>query len=265
MARPSVSSHAGRNGRPPSPALPPAELLKLRRWNTCTVANAIELITAADPLSLVNPEEVRDFMPELGPMVGVAMTAVITGRDARPKREQPGNFTEYRAYLASVPGPKIVVVQDLDKPACLGSIWGEVGASTGLALGCVGTITDGAIRDLEEMRHAGFKALARRLAVSHAHAWPVRWGCEVEVFGARIRPGQLLHADQHGFILIPDDAREGLLAAARFLDDLECDTVIAAARQHHGRPVPEVLRRLEQAAARYAAATIRRYGRSRER
>jgi 4-hydroxy-4-methyl-2-oxoglutarate aldolase len=236
-------------------ALPHAKLLQLKRWNTCTIANAIEQLSAADPLALVNQEETRDFMPEMGPMVGVAMTLVISGRDARLRHEHPANFARYREYLASVAGPKIVVVQDLDQPACHGSIWGEVGANVARALGCVGTITDGAIRDLDEMKNAGFKALARRLAVSHAHTWPVRWGGEVEVFGTAVKPGQLIQADKHGFIIIPEDAQAGLLETARFMDDLECETVIAAARQHHGRPTAEVLRELEAAAARFDAAS----------
>src|SRR5207249_3914659 len=104
---------------------------------------------------------------------------------------------------------------------CCGSIWGEVSANSARTLGCVGTITDGAIRDFDEMRNAGFKALARRLAVSHAHTWPIRWGCEVEVFGAKVSPGQLIHADKHGFIVIPDEAQDRVLEMARFLDDNE--------------------------------------------
>jgi regulator of RNase E activity RraA len=77
--------------------------------------------------------------------------------------------------VASAPGPKIVVVQDLDKPRVIGAFWGEVNSNVHLALGAVGTITDGAIRDLDEMNSAGFKALARRLCVGHAYSTPVRW------------------------------------------------------------------------------------------
>jgi 4-hydroxy-4-methyl-2-oxoglutarate aldolase len=94
-------------------------------------------------------------------------------------------------------------VQDDDKPRVIGSFWGEVNANTHRALGCVGTITDGAVRDIDEMTNAGFKALARRLCVGHAHSVPVRWGCTVEVFGQTITPGQLIHADKHGFLAIP--------------------------------------------------------------
>src|SRR2546428_4440899 len=118
-------------------------------------------------------------------------------------RNSPAPSSHARRYAAAVPGPKIVVVQDLDKPRVIGSLWGEVSSNTHRALGCVGTITDGAIRDLDEMTNAGFKALARRLCVGHAWVWPVRWDCPVEVFGQQVAPGQLIHADQHGVLAIP--------------------------------------------------------------
>jgi regulator of RNase E activity RraA len=246
------------------PDLTVAQLHKLKRWNTPAIANALEQVSRANPLTLVNRDETRDFMPEMGPMVGYAMTVVITGGDPRPKRQHPENFARYREYLVSDPRPKIVVVQDLDHPRCHGSHWGEVGAVTARALGCVGTITDGAIRDLDEMKAAGFKALARRLAVSHAHCWPLRWGVEVEVFGTRIRPGQLIHADKHGFIIIPRDGQKRLLEATRFMDDNECDTVIPAGTATTGLATQDILSRMQSASARFGANTRRKYGRTGE-
>jgi regulator of RNase E activity RraA len=244
--------------------LSPALLHKLKRWNTPSIANALEQISRADPLKLVNLEETRDFMPEMGPMVGYAMTVVISGGDPLAKKENPDNFSLYREYLASQPSPKIVVVQDIDQPRCYGSIWGEVGANHARALGCVGTITDGAIRDLDEMKSAGFKALARRLAVSHAHCWPVSWGGEVNVFGIKIKPGQLIHADKHGFIVIPPDGQKRLLETTRFMDDNECDTVIPAASVSAGRTTKEILAGLKRAAAQFGANSNREFGRNGE-
>ena len=262
-----VPSHPpvpGRNGNGSLATLSHSDLLKLKRWNSCTIANALEQISAADPLAIVNSEETRDFMPEMGPMVGYAATVQITGGDAKVKQDQPENFARYREYLASIPGPKIVVVQDLDAPNCYGAIWGEVGANVARTLGCVGTITDGAIRDLDEMKNAGFKSLARRLAVSHAHTWPVRWGCDVKAFGTTVKPGQLLHADKHGFVVIPEDGQSRILEAARFMDDNECETVIAASRQQHGRSLPEILRSMNEAAATFSENAKAKFGRKGE-
>src|SRR5262249_3807949 len=160
-------------------------------------------------------------MPQMGPMVGYAVTVVI--QPSNKAHKMPANIAAYRQYVAEQPGPKIVAIQDLDKPEVLGSFWGEVNASVHRALGCVRTITDGSIRDganraVDEIAAAGSKALARRLCVGHAFAAPVRWDCEVQVFGQTVRPGQLIHADKHGFLAIPTEDEPKLLEAARFMD-----------------------------------------------
>ena len=214
-----------------------SDLLQLKRWNTPTIYNGWEQITQRDHCKdAVNIEETRDFMPQMGPMVGYAVTVVIEPSDASHRIAKPDAGVHYRRYVASIPGPKIVIVQDLDKPRVIGSFWGEVNSNVHRALGCVGTITDGAIRDMDEMTNAGFKALARRLCVGHAHVHPVRWNCEVEVFGRTVRPGDLIHADKHGFIVIPPEDQPRLLEAARFMDSNECNTVIPAARASAAEP-----------------------------
>lgn len=225
-----------------------ADLLQLKRWNTPTVYNGWEQITRADAAAdAFNLEEVRDFMPPMGPMVGYAVTVVIEPSNRAHREARPDAWLEYRRYVAGVPGPKIVVVQDLDKPRVIGSFWGEVNSNTHRALGCVGTITDGAIRDVDEMTNAGFKALARRLCVGHAHVHPVRWNCPVEVFGRVIQPGQLIHADKHGFLAVPPEDEAGLLEATRFMDANECETVIPAARGSAGLPLDQVIERVTAA------------------
>ena len=241
------------------------ELLRLKRWNTPTVYNGWEQITGQNcARDAFNVEETKDFMPQMGPMVGYAVTLVIEPGNAIHKRDAAQAWSDYRRYVGTQPGPKIVVVQDLDKPHVWGSFWGEVNANTHRALGCVGTITDGAVRDVDEMTNAGFKALARRLCVGHAHATPVRWGCEVEVFGRRIQPGQLIHADKHGFLAVPLGEEEDLLEAASFMDANECNTVIAAARSAAGRSVEETLAAMDAAARAFGDAARGRFGRKGE-
>ena len=231
-----------------------ADLLQLKRWNTPTIYNGWEQITQRNPGGdAFNLEETRDFMPQMGPMVGYAVTVVIEPGNRKHREANPNGWQEYRRYIASVLGPKIVMVQDLDKPRVIGSLWGEVNSNTHRALGCVGTITDGAIRDLDEMTNAGFKALARRLCVGYAFAHPVRWNCEVEVFGRTVRPGDLIHADKHGFIVVTPEEQPDLLEAARFMDANECSTVIAAARDTAGRSTEETCGHLDRAAAEFGA------------
>ena len=243
-----TEAHAGQ------PRLSDAELLQLRRWNTPTIYNGWEQITRHDPgKDGFNIEEARDFMPQMGPMAGYAVTVVFEPSNPAHRRERPNAWGEYRAYVASVPGPKIVVVQDLDKPRVIGAFWGEVTSGVHRALGCVGTIIDGGIRDLDEMNAVGFKALARRLCVGHAYATPVRWGCDVEVFGRKVVPGRLIHADKHGFLVVPPEDEPGLLEAARFMDDNECQTMIAAGRATSGKSAEAILAEFDAAAAQFSA------------
>lgn len=241
-----------------------SELLQLKRWNTPTIYNGWEQITCHDAgREGFNREECRDFMPHMGPIVGYAVTLQVQPGNPVHKRGRPNAASEYRRYVANLPGPKIVVVQDLDKPACYGSYWGEVVSNTHRALGCVGTITDGAIRDLDEMNNAGFKAIARRLCVGHAYSAPVNWDCEVEVFGVKVKPGQLIHADKHGFLVIPEEDEAGLLEAARFMDRNECNTVIAAARDAAGKPIEHILKEMDAASQAFAQAARSRFKKQR--
>lgn len=238
-----------------------ADLLELKRWNTPTIYNGWEQITRHDVATeAINLEETTDFMPRMGPMVGYAVTVVAEPSNPTHKEENPKAPMEYLRYIAAAPGPKIVVVQDLDKPRVLGSFWGEVNANIHRALGCVGTITDGAIRDWDEMCNAGFKALAQRFCVGHAHSWPVRWDCEVEVFGRTIKPGQLIHADKHGFLAIPDEDAPRLLEASRFMDSNECKTVIPAGRGAVGKSTEEILADMAAASEAFGAAVKERFG-----
>ena len=238
--------------KPRPQVLTHTELLQLKRWNTPTIYNGWEQITEHDiARSAFNIEETRDFMPQMGPMIGYAVTLVVQPSERAHRTNNPNAWHEYRDYIAAQPGPKIVVVQDLDKPQVLGSFWGEVNANVHSALGCVGTIVDGAIRDVDEMTSAGFKSLARRLCVGHAYSTPVRWGETVEVFGTTIQPGQLIHADKHGFMAVPFGDEYGLLEAAREMDQAECDTLISAARDSAGRPLGETVAAIREASLRF--------------
>ena len=239
-----------------------SDLLKLKRWNTPTIYNGWEQITKRPRTSGFNLEETRDFMPEFGPMIGYAVTVKI--KPSEPAAN-PNAWAEYRKYIASIPGPKIIVMQDLDKPHTIGSFWGEVSANTHRTLGCVGVIVDGAIRDLDEMKSAGFKALARRLCVGHAYAAPLSWGEPVEVFGITVNTGDLIHADKHGFLIIPEEDQARILEASLFMDNNECNTVISAAIEY--KSIDEQIKiaeNMNEAANAFGKAAINELGREGE-
>jgi regulator of RNase E activity RraA len=110
------------------------------------------------------------------------------------------------------------------------------------------------------MTDVGFKAIARRLCVGHAFVTPVAWNCKVEVFGCPVKPGQLIHADKHGFLVIPEEDEERLLEASLFMDENECNTVITAAKESTGKSKQEILAALSNADKKFSKATEEKFG-----
>ena len=216
-----------------------ADLLNLKRWNTPTVYNGWERVTRLERTQgRVNRQPTHDYMPQMGIMVGYAVTVEVEPSNPAHQRENPDAQRQYMEYLTSIPGPKIVVVKDHDLPH-IGSFWGEINANLHKVLGCVGTITDGAVRDLDEMTNAGIKALAKQSCVGHAYSTPWRWNTEVEVFGCTVRPGDLIHADKHGFLVIDPEDCPHLLEATRFMDANECNNLLDYSRNAAGIPKAE--------------------------
>jgi 4-hydroxy-4-methyl-2-oxoglutarate aldolase len=191
-------------------ALDPSVLDELRRYDTPTLANAIETFEVRPRDQGYASHEIRSMFPDMGVMVGYAATATIRARGIGPVHHPERLWTHVR----SVPGPCVVVVQDLDDPPACGALWGEVMATTFHALGCEGVVTDGCVRDLDEVRAVGFQFFARAVGVSHAYVRTETVGEAVTVGGLDVHPGDLLHADKHGVLLIPSEIASELPAAA---------------------------------------------------
>ncbi|HEY4028210.1 MAG TPA: RraA family protein [Candidatus Dormibacteraeota bacterium] len=183
----------------------------LRRYDSPTLANAIETFDVRPRDEGFASMEIRCLFPELGVMVGYAATATIR---ARGRGDGDSDHSPLWALVRSQPGPRVVVVQDHDDPPGHGALWGEVQSSIYKALGCVGTVTDGCVRDLKEVREMGFHFFARGPGVSHAYVRLESIGEPVRVGGLTVRPGDLVHADQHGVLLIPHEIAAELPAAA---------------------------------------------------
>ncbi|HIE51781.1 MAG TPA: RraA family protein [Armatimonadetes bacterium] len=206
--------------------LTPEELAALRQFDTPTVSNAIETFNLRPRNEGFMSPEIRCLFPELGVMLGYACTAKIVAE--RPPEEGTAvSREEYWRHVLTVPAPRVVVVQDLDDPPAIGSLWGEVNANIHRALGCVGCVTNGGVRDLDEVRQLGFHFFAAAPIVSHAYVHLVEFGTPVKVGGVWVKPGDLLHADQHGVLLIP-------LEIARDLPEACC------AVQERERPLIEL-------------------------
>ena len=113
----------------------------------------------------------------------------------------------------------MLVLQDLDKPAGIGAFVGEVMATIHRRLGCVGVVTDGHVRDLDEVHALGFHFFAAGVCVSHAYVDLIDFGTPVKVGGLVVRTGDLLHGDKHGVLSVPREIASDLpTAAARIMD-----------------------------------------------
>ena len=195
-----------------------AELDALRALDTPTVCNALEEIDSKYRRDGFTTEQLVCPFPGLPPIVGYARTA--TCRSVYPGEKSGADATEHRvayySYVNDGDEPKISVIQDLDGgQRGHGAFWGEVQSNVHKALGCLGVITDGCIRDIPDWAD-GFQALAGSIKPSHAHVHAVDFGCKIMVSGMAVSHGDLIHADQHGAVVIPlEAAREVPAAAAR--------------------------------------------------
>jgi 4-hydroxy-4-methyl-2-oxoglutarate aldolase len=201
------------------PMLSLEQLEALRKYNTPTIANAIEIFNIRGRHLGFLPHQIRCLLPEIGPIVGYAVTSVT--RAEPPTEKGPDLNADYLHYVASQPGPKIAVGQDLDNPPGLGAQFGEVNATIHQKLGCVGHITDGCPRDLDEVRALGFGLYGLNPCVSHAYIRLVDFGKPVKLAGVEVMPGDLIHADRHGVCLIPLDIADRVADACAEVERLE--------------------------------------------
>jgi regulator of RNase E activity RraA len=195
------------------------QLEALRRYNTPTISNAIETFNVRKRNVGFLPHTIRCMFPEMAPIVGYAVTAQTRAEySAEPS---PDILSDYFRYVAAAPGPKIAVGEDLDNPPGLGAQFGEVTAAIHKKLGCVGHITSGCPRDLDEVRALGFQLFGLNPCVSHAYVRLVDFGEPVTIAGVLIRPGDLLHADKHGVCIIPLEVAAKLAEACAEVERLE--------------------------------------------
>jgi 4-hydroxy-4-methyl-2-oxoglutarate aldolase len=179
----------------------------LKKITSPSVANAIETFKVRPRNEGQMSSEIRALFPEMGPLVGYAVTAVIRA-EPEPLEGHRASTYGWWDYVLSIPAPRVVVVHDLDEPRGQGAQWGEVQANIHKALGCAGVVTDGSVRDLDEVRALGFQFAAAHISVSHAYVHMVDFGLPVKLGGLWVKPGDLVHADQHGVVTIPPEVAD---------------------------------------------------------
>jgi regulator of RNase E activity RraA len=198
---------------PDTGPLDAAVLDRLAGHDTPTIANALQGLGRRPATEGFTRPPVHAITTDLPPIVGYAVTVTITSSEPfeDPAAEQRAMLPLYAA-VAAVAGPKVVVVADLDQgPGCL---WGEVNASICGAMGAGGVVTDGLVRDVPDVAALGFHYLARGVGVARAYTRIVDVGVAVEVGGVTFAPGDLVHADRHGAVVIPLDLAATVADAA---------------------------------------------------
>jgi len=184
----------------------------LRQFDTPTICNALEVASGTRELTGFTQQTLIAASPSLPSIVGYARTSRIRCSTPYEADQRRAKQLSYYEYVAKPGQPSIAVVQDIDERTGLGAFWGEVNTHIHWGLGCVGTLTNGSMRDLDAMQ-PDFQCLAGSLSPSHAWVQVVDCGKPVEVFGLSVSDGEIVHADRHGAMVIPKQFLDKLPAA----------------------------------------------------
>ncbi|KPK29097.1 MAG: hypothetical protein AMJ66_10355 [Betaproteobacteria bacterium SG8_40] len=205
----------------------------LRQFDTPTISNALEIARGSRETSGFTQGTLIASSSRLPAIVGFARTAKIRCSTPYDPAQRRHNQLAYYDYVAGGEQPSIAVIQDIDERAGLGAFWGEVNTHIHWGLGCVGTLTNGSMRDLDAM-HPEFQCLAGSLSPSHAWVQVIEFGKPVDVFGMSVDSDDIVHADCHGAIVIPARYLEHLPAAIDLMARREKVLLDAARRPDFG-------------------------------
>ncbi len=179
------------------------DLQNLGALDTCTVSNAIERLDVRLRNEGFISRTAYCQFPNLEPMVGYAATGRIRTASPPMTRRCYHDRMDWWTYVASLPEPRVIVLQDVEPTPGVGAFVGEIHASIGHSLKCLGCVTNGAVRDLPAVEALGFQLFAGCVSVSHAYAHIIEFGEPVEIGGLKIHSGDLIHGDRHGVLTIP--------------------------------------------------------------
>ena len=213
----------------PHPPLTAALLDLLRSVDTPTVCNAIETAQGKRGFQGFTRGTMLCSAPGDPPVVGYAVTARIAAlipSDEPPEVIRARRMAYYRA-MATGARPAVAVIEDTDHPTCVGAFWGEVNTTVHKGLGLSGALTNGVMRDLGDMA-PGFPVIAGSIGPSHGFVRVTEIGTPVTIFGLSVAPGDLIHADRHGAVVIPPDVIPALAAAIARMRDAEAIILTAA-------------------------------------
>jgi regulator of RNase E activity RraA len=197
------------------------QISELVEWDTPALSNALDTLRLRPyNTGFTDGSVVR--IAGAAPMVGRAITARMVARD-------PGDdavpVSHLHRLIAESDGPVVVAIEDCDRPPGAGAFLGEVNGTLLAALGVRGVITNGRVRDVNELRAIGYSVFARGLCVARAYMRLVEVGQPVSVGGLTIHPGDVLHGDGHGVLQIPADALPEIVSNAELIRQEEQNIV----------------------------------------
>lgn len=205
-----------------------AELLSLlRSIDTPTVCNAIEVAQGQRGFNQFTRGTMICSSTKSAPMVGLAKTAKISALSPSSENQEviKKRRMEYYRYMSDFNGPAVAVIEDIDYPECIGAYWGEINTKVHKGFGLTGALTNGVVRDLGDLAE-DFPVVAGSIGPSHGFVHVREIDTPVSVFGITVSPGDLVHADRHGAVVIPNevipilkDAVHKLFASERLILD----------------------------------------------
>ncbi len=202
------------------------EFRDLQELDSCSVANAIERFN----LQLRNEGYTEGGLtcrfPEMASMLGYAYTLQV--RSYAPPTKSRAYDLENTLWwdgLLALPQPRILVVQDMDRNPGMGALVGELHVEILRALGCIGVVTNGAVRDIDRVKAHRFHMFSNHLSVSHSYCHIVQNGVRIQIGGLEINSGDLIHGDQHGIIRVPKELASRIPKTAVALRQKEAEIV----------------------------------------
>lgn len=200
----------------------PSLLKLLQSVDTPTVCNAIEVAQGKRGFNDFTRGTMLCSAPEEPAIVGYARTAKIAA--VNPPTEAPdvirARRMAYYKYMSEGASPSVAVVEDLDYPDAIGAYWGEINTTVHKGFGMSGALTNGVMRDLGDLPE-GFPVVAGSIGPSHGFVHVREIDTQVDIFGMSVAPGDLIHADRHGALVIPPEVIDTLEAAIKKLLETE--------------------------------------------
>ena len=208
-----------------APPLTEEELQALRQFDTCMVVNAIETFKVRLRNTGFTNGKLRCMFPDAPPMVGYAVTARLRSGEPPIAGSWFRDRGDLWSHILQCPAPRILVLEDMDQKPGRGAFVGDMHAAILKALGCIGHLTNGAVRELPSVRSMGIQLFAGSVAVSHAYAHIFDLGVPVTIDGMDVHTGSLLHGDQHGVVTIPNEIAGKVADAATRLQHSEQEAI----------------------------------------